>query len=448
MSSSLRLRLLAWLLPPLITVAVVAGGGAYSFLQRRLTAAYDQDLGDIARAVASYVRYRDGRIQVDFTPQAESVLRADSQDQIFYAVLDPTGRVASGDRALPAPSRDPAPLPHFWDAVRIDTPVRAVVLDGLADGFPVRVVAAETMRKRNAASRDAMLSAIIPAVLLLIAAVIGVVLGVRRGLGPLAALRDELQSRPPTDLRPVDEKHVMSELRPLVSALNGMLARLELAQGQQKRFIADAAHQLRTPIAGLVTQLDLAKDDIGDRERHLAQAREGAARLARLARQVLSLAAADPGSNPVIAQEEFDLAEVARSHADEWLRMASPRGVELEFNLRPAPVRGSALLVGELASNLVDNAARYGARIVCVQTRRDDKQAILEVEDDGRGIPAAERTRVFERFRRLDGQSTEGSGLGLAIVREIAQRHGGTVGVADGREGRGTRITVAFPAAA
>ena len=444
MSSSLRLRLLTWLLPPLITVAVVAGGGAYSFLQRRLTAAYDQDLGDIARAVASYVRYSDGRIHVDFTPQAESVLRADSQDQIFYAVLDSSGRFASGDHALPAPATELAPVPRFWDSTRIDTPVRAVVLDALADGYPVRVVAAETMRKRDAASRDAMLSAIVPAVLLLSAAVIGMILGVRRGLVPIAALRDELRSRPPTDLRPVDEQHVMSELRPLVGALNGMLARVELAQGQQKRFIADAAHQLRTPIAGLITQLDLAKEATADREEHLAKAREGAARLARLARQVLSLAAADPGSNPVIARQPCDLADIVRSHADEWVRMATTRGVELEFSLEPAPLHGNAVLIGELASNLVDNAARYGAATVSVETRREGASAILEIWDDGRGIPAAERTRVFERFLRLDAQSTEGSGLGLAIVREIVERHGGSVRIGDGREGRGTHVTVAF----
>ncbi len=445
MSSSLRLRLLAWLLPPLITVAVVGGGGAYAFLQRRLTAAYDQDLGDIARAVASYVHYRNGRVEVDFTPQAEQVLRADSTDQIFYAVLDTAGRFAAGDRALPDPDVAPAPAPRFWDSERLETPVRAVVFDVLADGYPVRVVAAETMRKRSSASRDALLSSIIPAALLLAAVVVGVLLGVRRGLGPIAALQDELQSRSPTDLRPVEERHVMSEIRPLVSALNGMLARLELAQGQQKRFIADAAHQLRTPIAGLVTQLDLAKERTVDREQHIAQAREGAARLARLARQVLSLAAADPGSNPIVVQEDCDLAEIVRYHADEWLRMATPRGVELEFSLAPAPVRGNAVLIGELASNLVDNAVRYGASTVLVQARRDAGRAVLEVDDDGRGIPAAERTRVFERFRRLDSQSTEGSGLGLSIVREIAENHGGSVDIGDRPRGQGTRSTVSFP---
>ena len=441
---SLRLRLLAWLLPPLLVVAIVAAGGAYLFLERRLTAAYDHDLGDIARALLPYIREEDGRLVLDFTPQAEAVLRADSIDQIYYALVDASGKTVAGDALLPTPDAAPAPRPRFWDDVRQGERVRAVVLDSQAAGRDVRVLAAETTRKRMSASRDAMLSAIVPAVLLFVAAVTGIVLGVGRGLRPLEAMRRAVQSRSDVDLRPLEER-VDDELRPLVDALNGMLARLDDAQKRQSRFIANAAHQLRTPIAGVITQLDLAKNAGGDREAHIAQAREGAARLARLAQQVLSLAAADPLSNPGAPTERCDLAQIVTSRADEWLRMARSTGADLEFDLAPAPITGNALLVGELASNLVHNAARYGARTVTVATRRDVDRSILEVTDDGPGIPREARERVFERFTRLEGQASEGSGLGLAIVSEIAQRHGASTELADGRDGKGTRVAISFP---
>ena len=285
--------------------------------------------------------------------------------------------------------------------------------------------------------------------LLSLAAIFAVVLGVRGGLGPVERLRREVQSRSHVDLRPVTETDTADELRPLVHELNGMLSRLDAAQKAQTRFIANAAHQLRTPIAGLVTQLDLVRHgDAAQRDAHLTHARESAARLARLAQQILSLAAADPVSNPEVPENRCDLSDIVKDNADVWLRRVRPRNVELEFELAPASIQGNAVLVGELASNLVDNAARYGAKTVRVVTRNGDGNSVLEVIDDGPGIPPAERKRIFDRFRRLDNESTEGSGLGLAIVNEIAQRHRAKIAVNDGDEGRGARVSVSFPAAA
>jgi len=238
---------------------------------------------------------------------------------------------------------------------------------------------------------------------------------------------------------------VAAELRPLVRALNGMLSRLDEAQHVQTRFIADAAHQLRTPIAGLVTQLDLAVSDQNSRGQHLEQAREGARRLARLAQQILSLAAADQASNPEAPRETCDLANIVENQADVWIRAATPRGVEIEFDLSRAPIFGNPVLVGELATNLVDNAARYGARTVKIATRRWGDKSLIEVTDDGPGIPPTQRTRVFDRFTRGSANG-EGSGLGLAIVREIAERHGASIEMTDGPERIGTRIGILFPA--
>lgn len=442
---SLRLRLLAWLLLPLLVVGATAAAGAYLFMERRLTSAYDLDLGDIARALVPYIKAHDGRIVLELTDVADAILRADSTDHIYYAVRDGEGNVVAGDRHLKAPPRLPGDDLLFWYDTLDGRPIRAVALETATGGMPVSVVAAETTSKRQHASEDAMLSAIAPAALLSLATIVAVVFGVRRGLGPLERLREELQSRSHVDLRPVEEGRVVDELKPLVRELNLMLARLREAQNTQARFIANAAHQLRTPIAAIVTQLELAGREGTDQAAHFRNAREGAARLARLAQQVLSLAAADPVSNPVVRSEPCDLAEIVKGQADAWVRAASSRGVDVEFDLAPAPIVGDPVLVGELTTNLVDNATRYGARYVLVGTRRAGARSILEVIDDGPGIPASERTRIFERFRRLDAQGTEGSGLGLAIVAEIAQRHDAAVEVDDAPSGKGTRIRVSFP---
>lgn len=440
---SLRKRLLAWLLVPLVLVGVVAGSGAYVFLDRRLTAAYDLDLADIARAIIPYVLLRDGTLTLHLNPDAEAVLRADSTDQIRYVVLDGAGRVIAGDATLPRAPMPAKSFPQFWDDEHDGNRIRAATILGAAAGLPLQVIATETRRKRDHASRDAALSAIVPTALLSTAAVLAVLLGVGRGLGPVEDLRRQLQERSHVDLSPVEERGIVSELRPLVHELNEMLGRVHTSQSLQARFIADAAHQLRTPIAGLITQLDLAQKE-GD-DTHLRHAREGAARLGRLAQQILSLATADPISNPAVPLERCDLADIVKDLAGPWLRSVTPRGVELEFDLSAAPVQGNPVLVGELASNLVDNAARYGAKNVTVRTGVGDRISYLEVVDDGPGIPAEERTRIFERFRRLDNESTEGSGLGLAIVNEIAQRHGATIEVAEGDGARGTKVIVSFP---
>jgi two-component system sensor histidine kinase TctE len=443
---SLRSALLAWLLPALVVVGMAAAGGAYVFMQRRLTQAYDLDLGDIARALVPYLRVNDGRVSLALTDIAVAVLKADSSDQIFYAVYDEDGRFVLGDRELrPAALTAANPAGSFWNGTRRGEPIRGVTLSARTVDVPLTVVAAETIHKRTRAYRDAFVSAITPTILLIAATVLAIALGVRRGLSPLDRLRDEVQARSHAALHPVPAAGVPRELQPLVNELNDMLRRLAAAQETQARFIANAAHQLRTPIAGLITQLELAARGGDASAEHIAHARDGAYRIARLAQQVLSLARADPVSNPRVAHEPFDLADVVKGRAAAWLRAATQRGVELEFDLAAARSRGVPLLAGELAENLVDNATRYGARTVRIRTRAHDGRAILEVEDDGPGIPPSERERIFERFYRLDNESTEGSGLGLAIVREIAQRHAATIEVGDGEAGRGTRFTVSMP---
>lgn len=445
--ASLERRLLAWLVGPLLVVGAVTAVSAFLLIERRLTAAFDQDLSDIAAALVPHLSASEGRITLQFPVEADEVLRTDRADRIYYSVSTPEGTWIAGDRGLPRPPRHSDGGPVIYDAMHLGSRVRAVVLEPTVDGIPVVVTAAETTKKRDSAALETLGAAVLPVIALLLAALGAVVLGVRRALHPVEQLRAEIQSRSPTDLRPVDEELAVTELKPLVRELNQMLERLDESQRTQARFVANAAHQLRTPVAALVNQLDLADANAAPGDAHVANARAAAGRLARLMQQLLSLAAADPSSNPSTAQERFDLAETVRSRAGEWLRLANSRGAELVFDIAPAPVVGNSLLAGELANNLVDNAVRYGARQVSIAARVVGDRALLEVTDDGPGIPAADREHVFERFYRVNGSLAEGSGLGLAIVREIAERHGATVHMGEGPEGRGTRVGVLFRAA-
>ena len=438
---SLRVSLLAWLLPPLVVVGLAATAGAYVFMQHRLTAAYDQDLGDIARALVPYLRSTKTGVELVFNEQSDAVLRADSNDQIFYAVRDENGRLVAGDSTVPKGEAEDREIVHFWNTTREGAPIRAAMLYARVGEHSVSVVAAETMRKRDSAARDALVSSLAPTILLIVAAFAAVLFGVRRGLEPVARLGEMLRERSSRDLQPMREDTLAEELQPLVHSLNEMFARLDASQAAQARFIANAAHQLRTPIAGLVSQLELARGGGPEARTHLEHARQASLRLARLAQQILSLAAADPIANASTVRQPCDLAEVVRGHAEQWLRAAN--GAELEFELQPARIRGNPVLLGELASNLVDNATRYGGTTVKIATGEREDGAWLEVQDNGRGIPPEARERIFERFHRLEPSTTEGSGLGLAIVSEIAQRHGGEVRV-DDTPGGGTRVLVRF----
>jgi two-component system sensor histidine kinase TctE len=220
-----------------------------------------------------------------------------------------------------------------------------------------------------------LVAELVPTLLVGLASVALTWVGVQRVLAPLDRLRKELLARDAGDLHPLPDDHAPLEIAPVLAAFNRVLGELREGSALQKRFLANAAHQLRTPIAGLMTQIELARgsDDAGKRDAHLANARESATRLTRLAQQVLSLAAADPLSNPGAPTERVDLSEIVTSHADEWLRMTRSTGAELEFDLSAAPISGNAVLVGELATNLVHNAARYGARGVTVATRAADR---------------------------------------------------------------------------
>jgi two-component system sensor histidine kinase TctE len=295
---------------------------------------------------------------------------------------------------------------------------------------------------------------VVPQSMLILLAGLAVWYGVGRGLAPLSTLRREIESRSHRDLSALPEEQAPQEVQPLIRAMNDLLARLAGAISAQQRFIADAAHQLRTPIAGLKTQTELAlrQSQLTEVQGTLRQLQTATERSTRLINQLLSLARSEPGAGRERAAERFDLARLARDTTTEWVPLALARKIDLGYDGEDGAqaVAGDPLLLREMLSNLIDNAIRYSREggQVTVRVAGGPREVVLSVEDNGPGIPEPERSRVFERFYRVLGSGAEGAGLGLAIVREIALSHGAEVTLADAASGRGTLVRVSFPRSA
>ena len=406
------------------------------------TQAYDQALVDIGLAIGQHVRVTPTEYRFELPPAVEQVLRTDRFDSIYYRVLSPAGLDIAGDPELPAPPGDTVAFNTTYNG----QPVRVMSVQTPCGRSACSVLVAETMVKRERLVRDILLQSLFPEVLIALATLVIVWFGVKRGLRPLARLSDEIKARSAGDLRPIDAAGAPEETRPLVVALNDLLQEVSAASHKQQRFLADAAHQLRTPLAGLRahTELALAQPIPEACRAQLEQVHRATIRTARLANQLLALARAEPGARSVTAK--VDLKGIAGGEADDWLRQSLARDIDLGFELEPAAVDGDAFLLREALSNLVHNAIEYSHRggRVTVRTGRRNGHAFLEVEDDGPGIAPQERARVLERFYRVPGTPGTGSGLGLAIVREIAASHAASMFVDDGAAG-GCRVGITFP---
>ena len=443
---SLRAHLLRLLLPPIAALLVLGALVAYYPSIEPATRAYDQALVDVGISLGSYLRAGSDGYRVELPVAVDQVLRRDAYDKVYYRVLGPDGEQIAGDRGLPEPDAPPESSTSY-NTVYEGQKVRAVAIPAKCGLSLCRVVVAETMVKRNRLARDILVSTLLPEMLIAFATLVIVWFGVKRGLGPLARLSDEIKARSPGDLRSIDAAGTPEETRPLVSALNDLLGQLSQASSHQQRFLADAAHQLRTPLAGLRahTELALAKPLPEPARSELEQVHAATIRTARLANQLLALARAEPGARGDAAP--VDLKGLVEAEADAWVHQALARDVDLGFDLAPAPVHGDPFLLREALANLVHNGIEYTPRggRVTVRTGESGGQPFVEVEDDGPGIPPAERERVLERFYRVPGTPGTGSGLGLAIVREIAAGHGASMVIGEGAGEKGCRVAITFP---
>jgi two-component system sensor histidine kinase TctE len=428
-------------------------------------APFDRALDDRTEALAQQVRLTAGRVVVTLPRATHEFLVAEDDDVMHFQVVGGGGRLIAGEADLPRPGLYDFPVPGVVRLRNADYRGQQMRIGYLnldvgegPDVEPVLVQVAESLDKRTRLANEIIKGVIFPQFLILPVAVMLVWFGLSRGLAPLKSLQRRIRDREPDDLSPIDPRGAPEEITPLVDAFNDLLERLGHNVDAQKRFIADAAHQMKTPLAGLRTQSELAlrERDPVELHRALEQIARSSQRAAHLVSQLLALARTENlgQSTPL---EPLDLQAFARGVVGDWVPTAIERGIDLGFegheaNGGPARVviAGDPMLLRELGNNLVDNALRYTPRggTVTVRVTAADRHARLVVEDSGPGIPAAERELVFERFYRVLGTGVDGSGLGLPIVREIADRHGATVEVEDTAAGAGppgTRFVVSFP---
>ncbi len=466
---SIRRSLAVWLVFPLAFLVPLTAGVFYSLALRPALDSLDHSLDGTALALEGLVGQKGGVVSMAVSGEMDRVLRADRYDRVYWVALGPDDNVLGGDADLAGVGgpRDTDAW-HFADAQHHGQPVRVALhawpcrtpSSADADANPLagmcEVRVAETLAKRHGVER-AVLTAATSAMVLeaLVLALMGWV-GIGRSLRPVERLSADIERRSPDHLGAVVQPDIPREVAPLITALNGLFGRVMAASAAEKAFLADAAHQLRTPLTALRTETELAllEPHVPQIDGLLRRLHLGATRAARLAHQLLAQARTEHDAKNA-PSERFDIKAIASEAVEEWVQRSVEAGVDLGFELEFAPVDGRGYLLREMLANLLDNAILYagsGARVTVRTGQRPPMsghglpQAVLEVEDNGPGIPAADRDRAFERFQRGASAQMGGSGLGLSIVRDIAVHHGARVDLLDGPGGLGLCVRVVFPA--
>ncbi len=456
---SLRRKLLFKLLAPLLPLLLIGVAAAFYMANHYASLAYDRSLFRAALALADQVEVVAGDVTVDLPQAAFDMLEYDKDDWIYYKVSGSHGEFVTGYPELPIPPIvKPVAGQHYYytaqlDGKEISVAVFYLSLKGTSANGVAVIQVAETTSKRQSMVNEIMIGMVLPQLLMAVIAAMMVWRGVGRGLAPLDSLREEITSRYDRDLAPLNVADSPKEVQPMVEAMNDLMSRLEHTLKQQQRFVADASHQLRTPLAGLKTQAEIALREQQDPEqvRHALQhILTSSDNLSHLIAQLLTLARIDPKATVSLQMDPIDLEQLTREITASWVPNALAKRIDLGFEAQEENylIAGDAILLRELIINLIDNAIRYTPMdgLVTISLQAVDSEVELCVEDNGPGIPPEKRERVFERFYRILGTGEDGCGLGLAIVREIAARHGATMQIKDSRHGTGVRMCIRFPA--
>lgn len=465
-------EVLDWMLAPLLILWPLSMALEFVAATSIADAAYDRELRTRVEVLAGQLRFREGRLQAELTEAAVALLRADPtpaspginrlfelEDAIgeyrsFFQVRGLSDEIIAGDQVLPTIDFTPELQPgriyltnHEIRGVSLRAAYSFAQVPGMVGAALVQVAETEDKRIKLAGEISSKILAV--QFILVPVALVLVWLGLTRGIAPINRLVDRIRRRRPADLSPIDLADVPEEVTPLLTSINDLMSRLATATQAQRRFVADAAHQLRTPLAGLRTQAELAlrQHDRANIEDSLRQMAISVDRASRLVNQLLALARAE-GSG-IVRTQLIDLNELARSVMHEWVPPALAKSIDLGFEPARAPVNveGSEPLLRELLNNLIDNALRYtpsGGRVTCRVL--DGERRGVEIEDTGIGIEAADMPLVFERFYRVLGTNASGSGLGLAIVKEIGEAHGGSVSARSAGRDQGSVFYVHLPA--
>lgn len=466
--ASLQRQLLLWLLLPQLVLWAAGALFTYKLAERYATEAVDASLLQATRALSRQIKPLGHGLMIDLPRAAQDVLEADPNDKLLYTVSSPPGQFILGNRNLPEPPQRArvnevlgqplvydGQLPAEEGQAPQDLRVASLTLQvGEPEGPPttMRVQVARSSANRQELTQRLLIDTVLPLSVLMVVMSLIVWAGVRAGLAPIHRLRKAVEGRAPDDLRAIQLDMAPTELRSLAMAINQLLDAVQRTVQGQRRFIADAAHQLRTPLAGLKGQAEIALADATDpaQQERLRRVVEGATRSAHLVAQLLSLARAEPEAGGAQTFQTLDLAKLARELTAEWVPRALAAGLDLgldDSSSPVAPVRGHPTLLREALANLIDNALHYAGRgaEVTVRVQCHANEVLLTVTDTGPGLPAHWHDKVLERFVRATHEGG-GCGLGLAIVKEIAERHGGRVSVT-GHAPQGLVVNVSLPLA-
>jgi two-component system sensor histidine kinase TctE len=446
--TAIRRRLLTTLFLPGVVVLGAGTVADYFATVRPLTEAYDQALTDSAVAIAAHVeRSATGRLELTLPKDALTILRPASNDDSFFRVSAADGGLIAGVDDLPVPD-SPSNLSLAETVYRGDR-VRLASFRTYADGERITVTMGESTARLDQMREGALLTAVTTDIVVIAILLALIWVSVRLSLDPLRDVEREIARRSARDLTPLNVERVPSEIHGLVATLNRLFSTVGDHAARQRQFLDNAAHQLRTPLAGIQAQLELmtADEPSLSRKQRLQHVLDGVQRLGRTARQLLTLARADESATPSLALEDVDLASIVESCVAEHLVQAETAGIDFGAEVAPASVRGIDWLIAEALRNLVDNALKHtdAAGSVTVRCGVANGAPYLEVSDSGCGIPAEERERVVERFFRGSNARGTGSGLGLAIVKDIATVHGATFTLSGDPAAFGTTARLVFP---
>lgn len=450
---SLKRQLLLWLLLPQLVLWLVGGGLTYRVALSYAEKAIDQSLTQSVRSLARQVKPIGSGLLIDFPKAAQDILEQDPKDRVSYMVSSPPGQFLLGNSTLPSPHAAPPPV---GDALLYNTTIdgksmRVALLEvdygELGSPQRLRVQVAKSLAVQQRIATELVADILAP--LLVLGAVLSVLVygGIRRGLNPLKKLQAQLGNRHDhtlSALSPIEMTQAPQEVHALAGAVNELLSAVRRSLSQEKRFLNDAAHQLRTPLAGLISQTEmaLAESDPQALRNRLGKVLAGAQRSAHLVHQLLSLARHEAE----VRLRPLNGAALAREVARDWTPRALAMNVDLGFEGdEQVSVDGDALLLREALSNLLDNALKYAGlgSVVTLRVTSAQDRAIFEVEDDGPGLSETELPHLFERFWRAS-ELPGGCGLGLAIVAEIAHRHHGQA-YATALQPHGLRISLSLP---
>lgn len=454
---SLRSRLLRRLWWPLLAVLVLSAVFEYHQALTRARDEQDIALRLVAIALASRLDVdaddaRNDDLGWHLGRTLAAMQRVDLTDRMMFVVCDSQRAVIGGDASLlsllDAGAADSSP---YADRQVNGQAMRVVTLPHPSPLGPVTVVVAETTHRRAQQAQRVLIDTVPPNLLLIALALLLVRTGVTRAMSPLNRLSESVARRAPEDLSSLPLEPLPRELQPLVESINRLMTHVRTSVESQQTFLSNAAHQLRTPLAGVQTQIELAlREAAQNQQQRLLKVQQALQRMVHMTHQMLALARSSSQATSVEDFEPLDLQQLLEDAASVWLDAALAARVDLGFETAPALVRGSTWMLREMLGNLIDNAIRHSptegrvtVRCGCTEAGRP----WLSVEDDGPGIPADEHPKVLERFYQVPGARPGGAGLGLAIVREVVQRHGATLTLGHGEKGTGLKVRVEFPQA-